>query len=731
MNYGTIKNIGNGKVDVQLTGSAGVVRNVRISAQVDWSTLAPGARVLVETVEGLPVVLHTITDIPSVYTTEENTYAGSGATSIVNLGGVLMADGSIPLTGNLAVTPGITIDGYDISTLGQTIDNLQAADSVARTGYTVMTHASHIVESFTATATQILIRHNLFTDKETLTVSNTAGEIENMKVVGSPVATVDSRGAICYRYTVTRRTSTSPAGLYTGWAAATLVNGLTHRGYIAFDARESRPATPSMRFVLHTDIDAGTTEHIVRTGSLNGILDYTDEDYGFAVGRLTTADKFLAYSYADNRFRIRGADFSGEDETGAEAFRIWGIAEGGRVPGDFRFGPELGGHQEWTSESQRLSIFNGANEVIYFSPTESRFKNMVWAGKEAGPQIGIGEMDGEGTIIARNSLDVAQFVVRTRANSDGVYIFGGNPKPQGNWFEFDNGLTVDGLIRARALEIIGQASMNDTGEIIIRDPNDPRRYGHIKPHHWAGYSVDSTNTQYMSMLFAWAPTTLEVVPGSNQWRTWIAGESFQGDWRYNHWRVERNGRVGLFNGDTPKAYLDINGNAVLDGKLIWADGYGVADDTGIRVAASPAADPTIEHRYNIVSENNIETLSFMGGYYTPGNTTSDLNILWLEADSSTTNRKAAATLRGRASSGKASANIGALRGAAYATVDVSVDTSGLALTFIDSNDINLHCDKLGTYGVPPVARQLLATGAGHTVDDVITFLQNLGLARQV
>jgi hypothetical protein len=33
-------------------------------------------------------------------------------------------------------------------------------------------------------------------------------------------------------------------------------------------------------------------------------------------------------------------------------------------------------------------------------------------------------------------------------------------------------------------------------------------------------------------------------------------------------------------------------------------------------------------------------------------------------------------------------------------------------------------------GATPVARQLLATGAGHTVDDVITVLQNFGIARQ-
>lgn len=38
--------------------------------------------------------------------------------------------------------------------------------------------------------------------------------------------------------------------------------------------------------------------------------------------------------------------------------------------------------------------------------------------------------------------------------------------------------------------------------------------------------------------------------------------------------------------------------------------------------------------------------------------------------------------------------------------------------------------KLGFYGVTPVARQVLATGAGASVDDVITALQNLGLVKQ-
>lgn len=38
--------------------------------------------------------------------------------------------------------------------------------------------------------------------------------------------------------------------------------------------------------------------------------------------------------------------------------------------------------------------------------------------------------------------------------------------------------------------------------------------------------------------------------------------------------------------------------------------------------------------------------------------------------------------------------------------------------------------QIGVYGVTPVSRQLLATGALHTVDDVITALQAVGLVRQ-
>lgn len=45
-------------------------------------------------------------------------------------------------------------------------------------------------------------------------------------------------------------------------------------------------------------------------------------------------------------------------------------------------------------------------------------------------------------------------------------------------------------------------------------------------------------------------------------------------------------------------------------------------------------------------------------------------------------------------------------------------------------DLNHDGTNVGFYGVTPIARAVLATGAGATVDNVITALQNLGLVKQ-
>lgn len=54
---------------------------------------------------------------------------------------------------------------------------------------------------------------------------------------------------------------------------------------------------------------------------------------------------------------------------------------------------------------------------------------------------------------------------------------------------------------------------------------------------------------------------------------------------------------------------------------------------------------------------------------------------------------------------------------------ISITTAG-AMSFGNSGN------SIGFYGATPVAKQLLATGAGRTVDDVITALQQLGLVKQ-
>lgn len=70
---------------------------------------------------------------------------------------------------------------------------------------------------------------------------------------------------------------------------------------------------------------------------------------------------------------------------------------------------------------------------------------------------------------------------------------------------------------------------------------------------------------------------------------------------------------------------------------------------------------------------------------------------------------------------------------------VTIDSSGL--TIADAMNIVLNAttgtkigtattQKLGFWNVTPVVQQVLATGASHTVDDVITTLQTLGLVKQ-
>ncbi len=75
-------------------------------------------------------------------------------------------------------------------------------------------------------------------------------------------------------------------------------------------------------------------------------------------------------------------------------------------------------------------------------------------------------------------------------------------------------------------------------------------------------------------------------------------------------------------------------------------------------------------------------------------------------------------------------------GAHYGTIQQdgadlwSLGFSSTQSTTLGTPVIQWGASKVGFYGVTPISRAVLATGAGHTVDDVITALQNLGLVKQ-
>ena len=70
-------------------------------------------------------------------------------------------------------------------------------------------------------------------------------------------------------------------------------------------------------------------------------------------------------------------------------------------------------------------------------------------------------------------------------------------------------------------------------------------------------------------------------------------------------------------------------------------------------------------------------------------------------------------------------------GLTITTSDVTITDRNIALSDTTGTKIGTATtQKLGFYGATPITCAVLATGAAHTVDDVITALQNLGLVKQ-
>ena len=617
-----IKRIGNGVVDVQPVGSANVIKNVKVSGQISWDLLTPGTNVVLDELSQLPIVTHTIAVGPQYYGSHGQSY-----TNVIN--NALLADGSVALVGNLPVAPGVTVDGYDISLLGQAIVNLQAADTIARTGYTVLSHATHLVATIDADATTIMVRDALFDDGEEIALSNTEGHVEYMIINGAPVLTVDNQGAPAWNYTVFRRSYTDPPNIEIGWAAATLINGLTTKGFIYMDGRGGSDKAPSINVTVIPNPVTHTKNQVVAIGNLSGLLDFEDDSYGLAVGRLSTADIYFSFNNRTAELKLANADITGSSGTGSESeeyYRIFGLFEDDHMPGDVRFGGD-GGRLELWNETHKLAMLNGDAEIFTIDPSGARFMNMVWAGSIPGPQVGIGQ-DGSNAVIAlRGEIGSAGFVATGSADGR-VYVYTGNPPPLPNHWYYDsltNKAGFDGDFTVRNMRVEGQIQFSSVGSVKVLNPSDPLRYGMIVPHGQYGYSVDAGGQQFVSSVTAWAPVVLDTEPGLTGYtHTYTAGEAQLGRRRYRHFRVEpgATGRVGLFDGDNPLVWADYLGNSYIKGILYTSDesirlGF---DDRGLEQLLPYGDIDNVKNLVTFVDEDYKTYSGIWGGYYetTPG-----------------------------------------------------------------------------------------------------------------
>lgn len=76
------------------------------------------------------------------------------------------------------------------------------------------------------------------------------------------------------------------------------------------------------------------------------------------------------------------------------------------------------------------------------------------------------------------------------------------------------------------------------------------------------------------------------------------------------------------------------------------------------------------------------------------------------------------------------AGTGTVRDLVFATGLSIADAKDIVIGATTGTKIGQTTSKLAFYGSTPVVKQVLATGAAHTVDDVITFLQTIGLCKQ-
>ena len=109
-------------------------------------------------------------------------------------GNWLAADGSVPLSGNLEVLTGVTIDGVDISELAITVQQLVGSNTIPWTGYTVMGHGACLADPLPDWANYIKVWTNIFVNGELVTASDRLGRIEFMRITSEATPSTNYGG---------------------------------------------------------------------------------------------------------------------------------------------------------------------------------------------------------------------------------------------------------------------------------------------------------------------------------------------------------------------------------------------------------------------------------------------------------------------------------------------------------------------------------------------------------
>jgi hypothetical protein len=438
---------------------------------------------------------------------------------------------------------------------------------VAKTGYTVFTHGTSLVYAVASDGTFIIVRLEIFDDDELVAVSDVNGNVEHMRIDGAAIPIIDPDGYVFYKYMVDRRVSVSPAGSAVGWAAGTLVNGLTTKGYIVADNRDGATKSPSISGIAFNG--SQTDETIFRLGNLNGVIGETTDKFGVAIGNLTTGDTYISYNAADERLKLKNTDLEIYDFWDIEVARVYGANTDERLAGDFDFGRATGLRTSLFGMTDTWGVYRDGSVVLEVTPEGSKLVDLFTIGNFNGSRVELGQVDNRFLIAGRNRFGVVKALISSNDEED-VYVHFGNPEPQENRMTFDGStgkLLVNGDVEVQGGSVIGDLSISSTGTITMLDPEEPRQYYKITSRGSYGYAIDALGAQYLSSVVASGRLMLETRVGSGNYKTYLAGTAMFGDADYRHFRTERGptGRVGLFDGDNAVAYIDYTGTGYFTG----------------------------------------------------------------------------------------------------------------------------------------------------------------------